>query len=68
MQEAKSEYLPVREAARLYPFYSEAAFRWLISRAEINGFEDVVIRIQGRVFIKRSSFEKWLKSHQQKNK
>ena len=64
MQALCNDFIPVSEAARLYPFYSEAVFRWLILNSATNGFDDVVVRIQGRVFIKQRSFEEWLKSHQ----
>ena len=57
--------LTVSQLAELNPAFSEATIRWWIFNAETNGFSRCLVRIGGRVFIDRATFEQWLEEHRQ---
>ena len=58
------ELKSVKQLCAEYPdLFTEGGLRWLIFRAEINGFAPCVIRMGRRVFIDRAALRQWLATH-----
>jgi hypothetical protein len=54
-----NELRTVRQAAKETPF-SENTIRWWIFQAPENGFENVMRRVGGRIFIDLAALGKWI--------
>ncbi|GEM_PF-746398 len=50
----------VKQLAKEAPFVTESTIRWWIYHANSNGFDAVLIKIGGRVYIDKNAFNKWL--------
>jgi len=50
----------VKQLAKEAPFVTESTIRWWIYHANRNGFDAVLIKIGGRVYIDKNAFNKWL--------
>ena len=50
----------VKQLAQEAPFVTESTLRWWIYHANSNGFDTVLIKIGGRVYIDKRAFNKWL--------
>lgn len=44
------------------PFLTEGKLRWWIFHAERNGLKPALIKIDGRLYVDRVEFNKWLES------
>ena len=50
----------VKQLAQEAPFVTESSLRWWIYHANSNGFDTVLIKIGGRVYIDKNAFNRWL--------
>jgi hypothetical protein len=55
----------VKQLAKEAPFVTESTIRWWIYHANSNGFDAVLIKIGGRVYIDKNAFNKWLEGQNQ---
>ncbi len=53
----------VRQLAQEAKFITEAKLRWWVFHAPKYGFEPVIIKIGGRVYIDVVEFNNWLERH-----
>lgn len=53
----------VKQLADEAQFVSESKIRWWIFHANGNGFDTVMIKLGGRVYIDKAAFNKWLEGH-----
>jgi hypothetical protein len=63
MEKTLVEYTDLRTVKQLAteaPFVTESTIRWWIYHANSNGFDAVLIKIGGRVYIDKNAFNKWL--------
>ena len=63
MEERPVDYTDLRTVKQLAqeaPFVTENTLRWWIYHANRNGFDTVLIKIGGRVYIDKHAFNKWL--------
>lgn len=58
----------VKQAAALYPAFSEASLRWLIFNEKTNNFSRVIRRIGRKVLLDLDAFEKYIAAQGGKNK
>jgi hypothetical protein len=56
----------VRQLAQTSPAFSEAALRWLIFNAAVNGLNSALVRIGRRVLIDEDQFSLWLEGHRER--
>lgn len=57
-----SDLRTVKQLAEEASFVTESTIRWWIYHANRNGFDAVMIKIGGRVYIDMREFNKWLES------
>ena len=50
----------VKQLVQEAPFVTESTVRWWIYHANSNGFDAVLIKIGGRVYIDKNAFNTWL--------
>ena len=66
MQEiAPKRLLTFKQAAELYPAFTESAFRWMRFNGDSNGFNACVRKVGRRVLLDADSFERWLDEQQE---
>jgi len=51
-----TDLLTVKQLAQEAPFVTESTIRWWIYHANRNGFDTVMIKIGGRVYIDKRAF------------
>ena len=56
------ELRTVKQLADEAPFLTQGKLRWWIFHAEKNGLKCAMIKVDGRVYIDRNAFNKWLDS------
>jgi len=55
--------LTIDQLVLAFPAFGEKTVRWWIYNGKSNGFEACLIRIGSRIYIDRTRFLEWLKSH-----
>lgn len=55
--------LTIDQLVSAFPAFGEKTVRWWIYNGKSNGFEACLIRIGSRIYIDRSRFIDWVKSH-----
>ena len=53
----------VRQVAKASPAFSEASLRWLIFNRASNGFDEVLVKVGGRVFIDVRKLDEFLEKN-----
>lgn len=67
MPERKNPRLiPVRKWPDYHPWPSEAGLRNRIFYASENGFDRVIVRVDGRVLIDEDAFFQWVEEHRRR--
>lgn len=62
------KYATVRDLSKLYPFFSEAAIRYMIHKKEENGLSSCIRRVGRKILFNVAEFDKWLDSQKDKKK
>ena len=55
--------LTIDQLVTAFPAFGEKTVRWWIYNGKSNGFEACLIRIGSRIYIDRTRFIDWIKSH-----
>lgn len=55
----------VRQIAESSPAFTEASLRWLIYRSDVNGMDQVLVRVGRRVLLDTEKFDEWLEGKRQ---
>lgn len=63
-----TRYLTVKDWPKFHAWPTEAGLRNLIARRKTNGFEDVLVRVGGRILIDEQAFDIWLQKLRKENK
>lgn len=50
----------IKQAADLYPAFSESSLRWLVSHEKENNFSEVIRRVGRRILLDLDDFENWI--------
>lgn len=67
MESAQSPQLyTVKQFAEAFPHHTEHSLRWLIARADQNGFERVIRRIGRKILLSVDEYFRWVESVNQK--
>lgn len=53
-------FATVRQAAELYPAFTQASIRWLIFNEKQNGFNVCVRRVGRKVLLDLDQFDSWI--------
>ena len=56
----ENDLISVNDFSDKYPTFTRGTLRAYIFNADKNGFNEVIRRIGGRVFIKENTFMKWV--------
>jgi len=57
------EYIAVKDMNKKYPAFTKGAVRALILNADKHNFRQCIIKLNKRVLIDATEFEKWVDSH-----
>ncbi len=53
----------VKQVAETSPAFSEASIRWLIFNRKQNGFDEVLVKVGGRVYIDARKLDSFIEKH-----
>ncbi len=59
-QTQTKRFATVRQAAALYPAFTESSFRWYIFNAKRLNFDKCIRRVGRKILIELDEFEQWL--------
>ncbi len=59
----KTKYIPVSQWDNYHPWPTVAGLRKLIKKSKKNGFDKVIVKVEGRLLIDENIFFEWVEGH-----